>query len=175
MPLVYPPWPLVEGPQKRWSIVTVVAIGAVSPLVGRAAHRPADLPCISMRAYLDHASTTPLRPAARLAMVEWLERHDGRVHNHGHSARDALRVHEVWSFSFCTWFPNGPEQGKVVLVRVDVEIGEYWDQSGAMKIRALLRRAKSALQGDPESEESARGDLGHGRVHVLHDADGRGA
>jgi cysteine desulfurase len=72
-------------------MVTVVAIGEVSPVIARAAHRTADLPCRSMRAYLDHASTTPLRPAARLAMVEWLERHDGR----DRGAREAARVHEA--------------------------------------------------------------------------------
>jgi cysteine desulfurase len=42
-----------------------------------------------MRAYLDHASTTPLRPAARLAMLEWLERTAGR----DRGAWDPTRVH----------------------------------------------------------------------------------
>ena len=32
-----------------------------------------------MRAYLDHASTSPLRPAGRAAMIEWLEAPDGTV------------------------------------------------------------------------------------------------
>jgi len=47
-----------------------------------------------MRAYLDHASTTPLRPAARRAMVAWLERDDvgdpGRLHAEGVTARVAV-------------------------------------------------------------------------------------
>jgi general stress protein 26 len=96
---------------------------------------------------------------------------------------DPLRVHEVWSPSLCAWFPKGPEDPDVVLVRVDVEVGEYWDQSGAIKVRALLRRAKTALSGGggPEPEESVRPDEGHGRVRVpapngrqLQDDHGRG-
>lgn len=43
------------------------------------------------RAYLDHASTSLLRPAARDAVVEWLGAADpGRVHTEGRMARVAL-------------------------------------------------------------------------------------
>lgn len=43
------------------------------------------------RAYLDHASTSPLRPVARSAMIEWLEAADpARVHTEGRMARVAL-------------------------------------------------------------------------------------
>ncbi len=52
------------------------------------------------RHYLDHASTTPLRPAAVAAMAEWLERlgsPDGagdpaRLHEEGRLAREAVEV-----------------------------------------------------------------------------------
>jgi cysteine desulfurase len=43
------------------------------------------------RAYLDHASTSPLRPAARRALEAWLDAADpGRVHTEGRMARFAL-------------------------------------------------------------------------------------
>ncbi|HLI44759.1 MAG TPA: aminotransferase class V-fold PLP-dependent enzyme [Acidimicrobiales bacterium] len=53
-----------------------------------------------MRHYLDHASTTPLRPAAAAAVAEWLERlsrPDGagdpsRVHEEGRAARAAVEA-----------------------------------------------------------------------------------
>lgn len=44
-----------------------------------------------VRAYLDHASASPLRPAAREAMLRWLDAADpGRVHTEGWTARYAL-------------------------------------------------------------------------------------
>lgn len=44
-----------------------------------------------MRAYLDHASTSPIRPEARAAMLDWLWSADpGRVHTEGRMARAAL-------------------------------------------------------------------------------------
>src|SRR6202043_1813393 len=43
------------------------------------------------RAYLDHASTSPLRPEAMAALLEWLDAADpGRVHTEGRMARAAL-------------------------------------------------------------------------------------
>jgi cysteine desulfurase len=45
----------------------------------------------SKRAYLDHASTSPLRPAALEAMLPWLSAADpGRVHTEGRMARVVL-------------------------------------------------------------------------------------
>src|SRR3954471_16359996 len=45
------------------------------------------------RAYLDHASTSPLRPEARAAMVDALDRlggDPGRIHEEGMASRVAL-------------------------------------------------------------------------------------
>jgi cysteine desulfurase len=45
----------------------------------------------SGRVYLDHASTSPMRPEAKAAMLEWLDSADpGRVHSEGRAARVAL-------------------------------------------------------------------------------------
>jgi cysteine desulfurase len=45
----------------------------------------------TQRAYLDHASTSPIRPVALEAMIEWIGAADpGRVHTEGRMARVAL-------------------------------------------------------------------------------------
>jgi cysteine desulfurase len=47
------------------------------------------------RAYLDHASTAPLRPAALAAMLPYLREHHGdpgRVHTEGHASRVAVET-----------------------------------------------------------------------------------
>ncbi|HET9729219.1 MAG TPA: aminotransferase class V-fold PLP-dependent enzyme, partial [Acidimicrobiia bacterium] len=48
---------------------------------------------MSARAYLDHASTAPLRAAAREAMLPYLTEHfgdPGRLHSEGRTTRVAL-------------------------------------------------------------------------------------
>lgn len=82
---------------------------------------------------------------------------------------DPLRVHEIWQPAFLVWFPNGADDPKLQLVRFDVEIAEYWDRKGTMKVRALLRRAKQVFQGqDAKEGTSPRGhdDSRHGRIDV---------
>jgi cysteine desulfurase len=57
-------------------------------------------PAEAVRHYLDHASTTPLRPAAAASMVDWIERlgqADGagdpsRVHLEGREVREAIEI-----------------------------------------------------------------------------------
>ncbi len=61
-----------------------------------------------MRAYLDHASTSPLRPQARAALLEWLSAADpGRVHTEGRMARAAL---EEARTQVATLFGTRPRQ-----------------------------------------------------------------
>jgi general stress protein 26 len=82
---------------------------------------------------------------------------------------DSLRVHEIWQPTFLLWFPNGVDDPKLQLVRFDVEIAEYWDRKGTMKVRALLRRARRALQGQETTESTSsreQSDSRHGRIHV---------
>ncbi len=82
---------------------------------------------------------------------------------------DPLHVHEIWQPTFLHWFPNGVNDPKLQLVRFDVEVAEFWDRKGTMKVRALLRRARQALQGDDAAENPVgreRSDSRHGRIHV---------
>jgi general stress protein 26 len=60
---------------------------------------------------------------------------------------DRIRLHEIWHPRLLAWFPQGPEDPRLVMIRVDVEIGEYWDASGAPKLRALMARARQAISG----------------------------
>jgi cysteine desulfurase len=63
---------------------------------------------VSERAYLDHASTSPLRPVALEAMLPWMSAADpGRVHTEGRSARVAL---EEAREKVASWFGTRPRQ-----------------------------------------------------------------
>lgn len=60
---------------------------------------------------------------------------------------DTAKLKELWNTFAEAWLPGGPEDPNAVLIRVDVERGEYWDTPGG-KVASLLSFAKTKLTGD---------------------------
>lgn len=50
--------------------------------------------------------------------------------------RDPAKVKELWTPMHSAWFPNGPDEPKLALLRVSVEKAEYWD-SPSSKVAPL--------------------------------------
>jgi general stress protein 26 len=62
--------------------------------------------------------------------------------------RDPDRVRQNWKKEYEAWFPDGPADPRIVLVRVNAEQGEYWDNSGLRAFRYLTQAAKAAITGN---------------------------
>jgi general stress protein 26 len=76
--------------------------------------------------------------------------------------RDPERARRLWNSEVKAWFPGGPEDPHLALLRVRVHSAEYWDAPSG-KMAGLIALAKSKLTG-----ESA-GDVGeHGKVLLAH-------
>lgn len=60
--------------------------------------------------------------------------------------RDREKIKELWSPIHKAWFPNGPDDPKLTLVRVDVEQAEYWDGPSSKMVQ-LIGFAKATLTG----------------------------
>ena len=60
---------------------------------------------------------------------------------------DRDKLAELWNTFAEAWLPGGVADPNAVLLRVDVEHGEYWDTPGS-KIASLLSFAKAKLTGD---------------------------
>lgn len=58
---------------------------------------------------------------------------------------DRQRIHELWTAFAKPWFPNGPDDPNLALLRVHVERGEYWTSPG--KAAYLFGVAKAAVTG----------------------------
>ena len=50
---------------------------------------------------------------------------------------DRARVKAMWSEIYRTWFPGGPEDENVVLIRVEAEQAEYWDTPNSVAVVAF--------------------------------------
>ncbi len=84
----------------------------------------------------------------------------------GQLVRDRKEVDRLWNAMVKAWFPNGPDDPHVVLVRVDLDRAEYWD-STSNKLVQFAAMAKAAVTGTPPR------DIGrHGEVDPAHAARG---
>lgn len=51
--------------------------------------------------------------------------------------RDQAKVEKFWTEDMRVWFPNGPRDTSIILIRVDVEGAEYWDAPSSVWIHAV--------------------------------------
>lgn len=76
--------------------------------------------------------------------------------------RDRKKAEELWSLAAKAWFPQGVDDPRLVLIRVEPRRAEYWD-SASSKMVAMFAYAKAMLTG----ERLAPGEAGeHGKVEA---------
>ncbi|WP_182865443.1 pyridoxamine 5'-phosphate oxidase family protein [Rhodopirellula sp. JC639] len=61
---------------------------------------------------------------------------------------DRAKIEEVWKEIWKVWFPGGQSDPSIVLLKVDPQRGEYWDNSGVAGIKYLIKAGKAYLQGE---------------------------
>lgn len=72
---------------------------------------------------------------------------------------DRAKARELWNSAVEAWFPNGPDDPDVVLLKVHADGAEYWDSPGS-KVMTVLSYAKSKLTGKrPDVGENEKVDL----------------
>jgi general stress protein 26 len=73
------------------------------------------------------------------------------------AVHDAKKVAELWKETWKVWFPSGKDDPNLVLLKVDGDSGEYWDNSGYQGIKYLIEAGKAYMRGSkPEVSNDAR-------------------
>ena len=65
--------------------------------------------------------------------------------------RDPARARRLWSSEMKTWFPGGPEDPRLAMLRVRVHAAEYWDAPSG-RMASLVALAKAKLTGESAGE-----------------------
>ena len=63
---------------------------------------------------------------------------------------DDAKKKELWNAGVAAWFPDGPDDDEIVLIKVDGDSAEYWDTPGG-RVSTLLSFAKAKVTGEPFS------------------------
>ena len=66
--------------------------------------------------------------------------------------RDRQLIEDAWSPAMKPWFPDGKDDPSLVLIKVDLDAGEYWDQSGTNMIRFLYQAGKAVFNNESFSD-----------------------
>lgn len=85
------------------------------------------------------------------------------IAGHAFLVRDPLKIRELWRPTLRAWFPKGTDDPELVLIKVEGEHAEFWDNSGLKGLTYLYQTIKAAASGTtPEVEEGQQ----HGEVNL---------
>ena len=72
---------------------------------------------------------------------------------------DTARKKQLWNSAVGAWFPQGPEDDSVVLLKVEGDSAEYWDSPGG-RLATAFDFAKAKITGERiESGENEKVQL----------------
>lgn len=66
---------------------------------------------------------------------------------------DTAKLRELWTPAVDAWFPDGPEDPEVTLLKVTASSGEYWDSPGG-KVATLVALVKNKVTGETYEGEN---------------------
>lgn len=71
---------------------------------------------------------------------------------------DDAKLKEQWNAGLEAWFPEGPEDPEIVLLKVNAHSGEYWDSPGG-RIASVMAFVKQKVTGEPLEGDNEKFDL----------------
>ncbi len=63
-------------------------------------------------------------------------------------SKDRAKLEEVWGPEYQAWFPNGKDDPNIVLLHVQPQQAEYWDQSGGNRFKYVVQVVKAIATGN---------------------------
>jgi len=72
--------------------------------------------------------------------------------------QDRQAIDELWNEAASRYFPRGPADPRILLLRFTPEIGEYWDAPSG-RIAAVFHFLKAAVTGHPAAGTTGRASL----------------
>lgn len=61
---------------------------------------------------------------------------------------DQAMIEELWKETWRVWFPGGKSDPSIVLLKIQPQHGEFWDNSGVAGLKYLIKAGKAYLQGE---------------------------
>jgi len=69
---------------------------------------------------------------------------------------DRQKIRSLWSETWSAWFPDGPDDPSLVLVRVEGRTADMWDLRGTNGLRSALRAVSAIVSRQLKTDEAPR-------------------
>lgn len=72
--------------------------------------------------------------------------------------QNSEKIKSLWSEGLRAWFPKGPEDPNIALLRVNIDRGEYWDQPSNVLVRAFgyVKAVATGERYQPSGDEHTK-------------------
>ncbi|MEE4376456.1 MAG: pyridoxamine 5'-phosphate oxidase family protein [Candidatus Competibacteraceae bacterium] len=80
-------------------------------------------------------------------------------------SHDRECIKENWKPTWKAWFPDGQDDPTILLIRVAVHQGEYWDNAGFNTVQFYVEAGQAMLTGEPVPNEN---EFLHGKDILMH-------
>jgi general stress protein 26 len=78
------------------------------------------------------------------------------VKGFGSISRDREKIHELWNPMYKAWFPQGEDDPRIRVLRVDVSEAEYWEASSSRLVRGAKYLAAAITGGKVDVGEAGK-------------------
>jgi len=69
-------------------------------------------------------------------------------------SQDKVKIHELWNPMYKAWFPEGEDDPKIAVLRVDVTEAEYWEASSSKLVMGVKYLAAAVTGGKVDVGET---------------------
>ena len=84
------------------------------------------------------------------------------VSGRANAFRDQAKIDELWSEPMRGWFPKGNEDPNIMILKVTIDQGEYWDSPSSLLTQAYAY-VRAVVTGEPSKDDDVNQ---HAQVRV---------
>jgi general stress protein 26 len=74
------------------------------------------------------------------------------VSGRANAFRDQAKIDELWSEPMRAWFPKGKDDPQIMILKVEIDKGEYWDTPSSLLTQAYAY-ARAVVTGEPSKDD----------------------
>jgi general stress protein 26 len=108
------------------------------------------------------ASEIERNPKVNVSFIDTKKQHYVSISGNARLVNDKQQIKELWKPILKAWFPDGPDQPDIALLKIGVEKAEYWDGPSSTIAQAISFVSAIVTGKQVELGENKKINLGAG-------------